>query len=113
MDSRSKRFQRESLTLRRMTQIYCTDQHAKRVVPGDTLCQECAELLRYADYRLEKCVFGDGKPQCVKCPVHCYNSAMRETARKIMVYAGPKMLLNHPILATLHFFDGFRKPKWP
>ena len=28
-----------------------------------------------------------------------------------MRYAGPRMLLTHPILAILHLVDGLRKPR--
>jgi YbgA-like uncharacterized protein len=34
---------------------------------------------------------------------------MKEKIRQIMRYSGPKMIYYHPILALLHFFDGFRK----
>ena len=41
----------------------------------------------------------------MKCPVHCYEAAMRERVRQVMRYAGPRMLLRHPILALLHLRD--------
>jgi hypothetical protein len=34
---------------------------------------------------------------------------MKEKIRQIMRYSGPKMIYYHPVLALLHFFDGFRK----
>jgi hypothetical protein len=34
---------------------------------------------------------------------------MREKIRNIMGYSGPRMAYRHPLLALLHFFDGFRK----
>ena len=33
----------------------------------DALCAECAELLQYAEVRLEKCPFGVDKGPCSKC----------------------------------------------
>jgi hypothetical protein len=35
---------------------------------------------------------------------------MREQIRQVMRYAGPRMLLHHPIHAVLHLLDGIRKP---
>jgi hypothetical protein len=31
---------------------------------------------------------------------------MREQVRAIMRYAGPRMLLRHPVLALMHVWDG-------
>jgi hypothetical protein len=33
---------------------------------------------------------------------------MRETIRIVMRYAGPRMLVYHPILAIQHLLDGMR-----
>ena len=68
----------------------------------------CAELLDYATRRLERCVFGDAKPTCANCVVHCYSADMREQIRMVMRWAGPRMLLRHPILAIPHLIDGRR-----
>jgi len=35
---------------------------------------------------------------------------MREKAKKIMRYSGPRMLLHSPLLALHHVFDGRKKP---
>lgn len=35
---------------------------------------------------------------------------MREQIKAVMRYAGPRMLLHHPILALFHMLDGLRKP---
>lgn len=58
--------------------------------------------------RVDKCTFQDAKPTCAKCPVHCYNPTMREQVREVMRYAGPRMVLHHPILSILHTLDGMR-----
>jgi hypothetical protein len=31
--------------------------------------------------------------------------------KKVMRYAGPRMLLHHPVLAMHHVFDGRKKPQ--
>jgi hypothetical protein len=65
-------------------------------------------LARYSERRLERCVFGDAKPTCSNCVVHCYRKDMRERIRDVMSWAGPRMLLRHPVLAIRHMLDGRR-----
>ena len=62
----------------------------------------------YATRRLDRCVFGDDKPTCANCKVHCYSDAMRERVRVVMRYAGPRILWRHPVLALAHLRDGRR-----
>jgi len=101
-----KRLERELRTIRAMVRIYCRRHHGGR---GE-LCAECAELLDYARQRLERCPFGEEKPTCVRCPIHCYKPSQRERARAVMRFAGPRMLWRHPILAIRHLLDGRRRP---
>ena len=42
-----------------------------------SLCPACHELLTYARDRLNHCKFGNDKPTCKKCPVHCYRPDMK------------------------------------
>ena len=72
------------------------------------LCAECAALMDYATRRLDRCVFGDDKPTCANCKVHCYSKSMRERVREVMRYAGPRMVWRHPVLALAHLRDGRR-----
>lgn len=101
---------RERLTMEKMVGIYCADHHARDAA---VLCAECREFLDYAERRLDKCPYGEDKPTCSNCPVHCYKPAQREQARRIMRYAGPRMLLRHPWLAITHQLDGLRKVRHP
>ena len=110
MVSIKKRLARERLTMSKMVGIYCAAHHGS---DGDSLCEECREFLDYAERRLRKCPYGDQKPTCANCPVHCYKPARKDQAREIMRYAGPRMLLRHPLLAIAHQLDGFRKAKHP
>lgn len=92
-----------------MVRIYCRDLHAAR--PG--LCGQCQVLMDYATRRLDRCVFGEEKPTCANCKVHCYNAKMRERIRTCMRYAGPRMLWRHPVLAIVHMIDGRHEaPEW-
>ena len=101
---RHPRLARELATLAAMIRIHCHDVHAE----DDGLCEGCTALLVYATRRLDRCVFGDDKPTCAKCTVHCYSTAMREHVRTIMRYSGPRMLWRHPVLALRHMIDGRR-----
>jgi hypothetical protein len=101
---------REFLTMTRMVGIYCADHHGRT---KDNLCADCAQFLDYAQLRLEKCPYGEDKPTCANCPVHCYKPVQRAQAKAIMRYAGPRMLLRHPLLTIAHQLDGFRKARHP
>ena len=88
-----------------MIRIYCRGKHGTE----RGLCRECSSLQGYAWNRLQKCPFQEGKTTCAKCPVHCYRPEMREQIRKVMRYAGPRMLLRHPIMTLWHMLDGRRR----
>ena len=90
----------------KMVSIYCEGHHDGSDV---SLCDECREFLDYAYTRLEKCPYGEDKPTCANCPIHCYKPARRDQVKRIMRYSGPRMLLRHPVLAITHQLDGFRK----
>ena len=75
------------------------------------LCPECAALLDYALRRLDSCRFGNGKPSCRKCPVHCYRADMRERIRTVMRWAGQRMIFHHPLAATRHLLHELRSPE--
>jgi predicted amidophosphoribosyltransferase len=91
---------REKKTVQAMLEIYCVDHHAQ--VGG--LCPECRALLAYSHERLERCPYGDDKPTCRGCPVHCYRPEPREEMRVVMRYAGPRMFRRHPWLALVHLW---------
>jgi hypothetical protein len=100
------RLSREWKTMSAMVGIFCRDRHNHR----NGLCDDCLQFLEYARMRLQRCRFGEEKPACAKCPVHCYQRERREQVRAIMRYAGPRMLWEHPILSLRHWLDGFRRP---
>ncbi len=98
------RMKREKDTIYAMVRIFCSAHHSSQC----RLCMECTEFLEYARMRLDACPFQEKKTTCAKCKIHCYNPAMREKARKIMRYSGPRMLWQHPLLALNHAIDAFR-----
>jgi len=99
---------RELRTVEVMLACYCRGVHGRRGL----LCGQCAALLDYATVRLARCRFGSGKPVCAKCPVHCYQPRMRDGIKQVMRYAGPRMILRHPVLTIRHFIDA-RRPAPP
>jgi hypothetical protein len=105
------------------TRIYCRGVHkgathtrlvsdaAGLGVYGATapeVCEECAELLRYAEKRRAYCP-KDPKPFCSYCETHCYTADMRERMRDVMRYAGPRSLLHgHAVDGVKHLIEGRR-----
>ncbi|MHC4402752.1 MAG: nitrous oxide-stimulated promoter family protein [Planctomycetota bacterium] len=105
MSTDPPKISREKRTIRAMVRIYCRAHHGT----SGELCSECGELVDYAFCRLDRCPFGAEKSTCAKCPIHCYKPAMRSRVKEVMRYAGPRMLLRHPILAIRHWLDGLRR----
>ena len=101
---KNNRIGRECKTLTTMIDMYCKRNHR-----GKELCISCMELQNYALKRLASCPFGEEKPTCAKCPVHCYKPEMRERIRAVMRYSGPRMIYTHPVQAINHIIDGRRK----
>jgi hypothetical protein len=99
------RLAREWKTMTAMVRIYCRDHHH----PAEGLCTECRQFLDYAQVRLARCRFGEEKPTCANCPVHCYQRDRREQARVVMRYAGQRMIWEHPLMSLRHWLDGYRK----
>lgn len=105
------RMRREWRTLTAMIAIACRGrEHPARSGGRRGLCPECEELRAYAEQRLTRCPFGDDKPTCNNCQVHCYRPEMRQRVREVMIFAGPRMLLRHPVLALLHLVVDERRP---
>jgi uncharacterized ferredoxin-like protein len=111
--TRDERFVRRARALRTietMVHMYCAAHHGG----GDALCGDCAALFEYARRRLERCVFGDAKPTCANCVVHCYKADMRERIRVVMRWAGPRIMLRHPIMGIAHLIEERRPaPRLP
>ncbi len=104
------RLARESKTVAAMLRLYCRDHHGAVPRDANRLCAACAGLAGYARQRLAHCTYGDAKPTCAACPIHCYGRSQREAMRSVMRYAGPRMLWRHPLLALAHLLDGRRAP---
>ncbi len=102
-----KRIEREKKTIQKMLNLYEQNNPAADKTP-----EHYQSLFSYASKRLDRCAFGNEKPACKHCPIHCYQPARREEMKRIMRWAGHRMLFRHPILTMLHLIDD-RRPVPP
>ena len=100
MDTQTK-CEREKRMVSQMIALYCRKKHHTR---GD-LCPQCAALDAYAKMRADKCPFMETKPFCSNCRIHCYKPDMRAKIREVMRFAGPRMILHHPVAAIRHVVE--------
>ena len=92
-----KRIKEEQRVVEQMIRLYCRKKEG-----NNELCPGCQELLQYATERLERCRFGEDKPTCKKCPIHCYRPLMKRRMCEVMRWAGPRMIWYHPVAAIKH-----------
>lgn len=97
-----KRINREKQTIQKMVALY------ERAHPN-TDPEYYQQLVTYAYKRLDKCHYGEEKPACKQCPIHCYQPVKRAAMKQVMRWAGPRMLIYHPYLAIRHLIDD-KKP---
>lgn len=88
----------EKVIVEHMISLYCRKKHKHL-----NLCDDCEKIKAYAIERLTKCQFGDSKPACKLCKVHCYKKDMRIQIRQVMRFSGPRMFFYYPKDAFLHF----------
>jgi predicted amidophosphoribosyltransferase len=93
--------QKEREIVTKMITLYCRKKHHHSA----GLCKECQDLKNYAYRRLSHCRFGEEKTACSNCSVHCYKPIYREKIKTVMRYAGPWMLLYHPIYSVKHLLN--------
>ena len=96
----STRIEREKQVVCLMIELYC-----KHHLKLKEVNEEYRLLGEYAWKRLDYCRFGEKKSACKKCPIHCYAPQMREKIRAVMRWAGPRMLIYHPIAAIRHMLN--------
>ncbi len=98
---------REQRVVSQMIARYCAGNHAplsrtEHALCGQPICSECAALEAYALLRTRRCRRMDTKTSCERCGNHCYGAEQRDRIRTIMRYAGPRMVLHHPIAVIRH-----------
>jgi len=94
---------RQDKTIFLMIRIYCNHHHKTK----QSLCLACGDLFTYAQQRLRKCPFGEHKPICAQCTIHCYKHEKREEMKKVMRFAGPRISFLHPYYAIMHVWDKY------
>lgn len=102
----------EFKTLEAMVEIYCQANHQNQTghkAKAPLVCELCQSLLNYAKLRLDRCPYGESKPTCNRCPIHCYKPEPKAQMKVVMIYSGPRMLLKHPILALNHLIKERKK----
>ena len=94
----------EAMVVTELIQLYCHDKHKGRSKNAKNMCSECQDLDAYAQSRIRQCPFMTSKTFCSNCKVHCYDPEEREAIRQVMRYAGPRLLLKHPIIVIHHMW---------
>jgi len=94
---KKSRREREIETVETMIRMFCIVKHKT-----GNLCQSCEKLVTYTKIKQEHCPFGESKPVCSQCQVHCYQQKEREEIKEIMRFAGPRMIFRHPVMAVDH-----------
>ena len=90
-----------------MIRINCRGNHGTK----EKLCEDCQALREYAVTRTQKCPFMETKTFCSNCSVHCYKPVMREKIRAVMRFAGPRMILYHPVAAIRHMVESQKEKR--
>jgi hypothetical protein len=93
---------REARVVSFMIASYCRAHRHEPSASG--LCSDCERLTSYALQRLAGCRYGDRKPSCKRCPVHCYAPDYRGRIRAVMAFAGPRMPFLMPLAYLRHLF---------
>ena len=101
------KIQKETEVVTLMIGLYCKRKHHG----SGGLCAVCSELLEYVKLRRSKCPWGDNKPFCSNCRIHCYQPQMRQRIKDVMRFSGPRMLLYHPVIAIRHLMETQRQKK--
>lgn len=105
-DQELKKWNKEKKLIPIMIKKYCKGKHKEerkeQGIKSNAVCDSCRLLTEYALFRLEKCPFKVNKKFCSFCKVHCYTPEMRTKIKEVMKYAGPRMLLSHPIFSISH-----------
>jgi hypothetical protein len=102
--------------LARFVQVYCDGHHAdaarepvtlqiagtQEAIASDVaLCEGCRRLLTHAAVKRSHCPMNP-KPMCKHCPSHCYAPTYRAQIRRVMKYAGIKLLMRGRVDYLLH-----------
>jgi len=89
-----------------MVALYCRKNHTI----SQDICPECSDLSQYCRDRLGNCPWGEHKPACALCTIHCYAAGYRERIQQVMRFSGPRIIFTRPLLAINHILHRFHNP---
>lgn len=92
-----KVIEREKRTINLMIRLYCRYKLKQKTPDAEHLA-----LIAYCCRRLDHCRWHDEKPPCRYCMSHCYGKQQQEAVRRIMRWAGPRMVLYAPMEFIRH-----------
>ena len=98
---KKNRIEKEKEIVKLMIEIYCHKKHGRK---SGELCDDCKELLEYAQKRLTLCKFGNEKSSCSKCPIHCYKKDMKLKIKEVMKFSGCRLIIYKPNEFIRHIF---------
>jgi len=108
VQNEEKKQQKEIKIINEMIKLYC---RKNKHMAKDILCEECKDLKEYALKRIEGCPFKQTKTFCSNCKVHCFKADSRKQIKKVMRYAGPRIILHHPVMALQHLYLSQREKR--
>ncbi len=94
------KIERDKATIRLMIDIYCNHK-----LTDEKEREAYACLSDYACKRLENCRYGERKPACKDCDIHCYAPEKREMMKKVMQWTGSRMLFHSPMAVFRHIWQ--------
>jgi hypothetical protein len=86
--------------VKEMILLYCNKNHNTK----NELCESCSELFGYVQKRLKYCPYGDKKPVCFNCKIHCYRKEYKDRIKDVMKFSGPKIMFHNPIAGIKYLF---------
>lgn len=95
------KIEKEKKIINLMINLYCKNKHGS----NNKLCEECRELLEYADMRLNNCKFGENKSTCSRCPIRCYKKDMKIKVKEVMKFSGPRLIIYSPVALFKHMLN--------
>lgn len=94
------KIEKDKQTIKFMVEFYC-----KYKLHQISISEEYIQLIDYACLRLEHCKYGENKPACKNCNIHCYQLERREKICTIMRWVGPRMFIYDPIAVIRHLMN--------
>lgn len=97
---KKNKIEEEKRIVKMMIEMY--QNHLRKKKNSEEKAIDFDELLKYAYTRLDQCKFGEQKPLCKRCPIHCYHPEMKKKIQKVMRYSGPRMIFCYPLITIKH-----------